>query len=118
MPTPNGISRRTLLGAGVSALSLLPPRGARAASGDRLKAGLVGCGGRGTQAVIDLLTGNEHVELVSMADVLEDHLEQSLARLRDPKFIGRYAGITVEHNGQPQEMNAEDLLSASQPRLP
>jgi predicted dehydrogenase len=123
MQNPDGISRRSLLakssllGAGVSAFSLLQPRGARAAGGDRLKAGLVGCGGRGTQAVVDLLTGNEHVDLVSMADVFEDHLEQSLGRLRDPKFIGRYAGITVEHNGKPQEMKAEDLVASIQPRI-
>ncbi len=115
MQNPNGISRRSLLGA--SALTLLQTRGARAASGDRLKAGLVGCGGRGTQAVVDLLTGNEHVELVSMADVFEDHLEQSLGRLRDPKFLGKYAGITVERNGKPQEMKAEDLVASIQPRI-
>jgi predicted dehydrogenase len=106
MQNSDGISRRSLL-AGASALSLLQPRGARAASSDRLKAGLVGCGGRGTQAVVDMLTGNEHVELVAMADVFEDHLEQSLARLRDPKFIG--------HN--PGEMKAEDLVASIQPRI-
>jgi len=124
MQNPDSISRRSLLakssllGAGVSAFSILQPRVARAAPGnDRLKAGLVGCGGRGTQAVVDLLTGNEHVELTGMADVFEDHLEQSLARLRDPKFIGRYAGIAVERNGRPQEMNAEDLVASIQPRI-
>ena len=123
MQNSDGISRRnllkqsTFLSAGASALSMLQPRAARAATNDRLKAGLVGCGGRGTQAVVDLLTGNEHVELVGMADVFEDHLEQSLARLRDPKFIGRYAGITVERNGRPQEMKAEDLVASIQPRI-
>ena len=67
MQNPDAISRRSLLqqssllGAGASALSILQPRAARAAGNDRLKAGLVGCGGRGTQAVVDLLTGNEHV---------------------------------------------------------
>ena len=78
MQKPDGISRRSLLNAGASAFSILQVRKARAASNDRLKAGL-GCGGRGTQAVVDLLTGNEHVELAGMADVFEDHLEQSLA---------------------------------------
>jgi predicted dehydrogenase len=117
MQNPDGISRRSLLTAGASALSLLQPRKARAAANERLKAGLVGCGGRGTQAVVDLLTGNEHVELAAMADVFEDHLEQSLARLRDPKFAGRYAGISVERNGQPQEMKAEDLVASIQPRI-
>jgi predicted dehydrogenase len=106
MQNSDGISRRSLL-AGASAFSLLQPRGARAASSDRLKAGLVGCGGRGTQAVVDMLTGNEHVELAAMADVFEDHLEQSLAKLRDPKFIG--------HN--PGEMKPEDLVASIQPRI-
>jgi predicted dehydrogenase len=117
MQNSDGISRRTLLTAGASAVSLLQPRKSRAADNDHLKAGLVGCGGRGTQAVVDLLTGNEHVELVAMADVFEDHLEQSLARLRDPKFLARYAGITVERNGQPQEMKADDLVASIQPRI-
>src|SRR5580704_7780083 len=111
MQNQDGISRRSLLTTGASALSLLQPHRARAAANERLKAGLVGCGGRGTQAVVDLLTGNEHVELAAMADVFEDHLEQSLARLRDPKFSARYAGITVDRNGQPQEMKAEDLVA-------
>jgi len=108
MQNPDSISRRSLLKksslltAGASAFSILQPRVARAAANDRLKAGLVGCGGRGTQAVVDLLTGNEHVELTGMADVFEDHLEQSLARLRDPKFVSGYAGIAVERNGRPQ----------------
>ena len=73
-----------------------------ASSKDRLKAGLVGCGGRGTQAVVNLLTGNENVDLVAMADVFEDHLEGSLNRLRNnARYVSRDAGITVERNGKP-----------------
>ena len=123
MKNSDEISRRSLirqsslLGAGASALSLFQPRRARAAGNDRLKAGLIGCGGRGTQAVVDLLTGNEHVELVAAADVFEDHLEQSLHRMHDPKFLRRYAGIVVERDGQPKEMKAEDLVASIQPRI-
>jgi myo-inositol 2-dehydrogenase / D-chiro-inositol 1-dehydrogenase len=123
MQDSDAISRRSLLkqssllGAGASAFSILQTHAARAAGNDRLKAGLVGCGGRGTQAVVDLLTGNEHVELVAAADVFEDHLEQSLGHMRDPKFIGRYAGIVVERDGQPKEMKAEDLVASIQPRI-
>lgn len=58
---------------------------------DKLKAGIIGCGGRGTGAVHNILSGNKNVELVAMGDVFEDKLESSLARLRDPK--GRFAGI-------------------------
>ena len=84
--------------------------GIRAAGQERpLRAGLVGCGGRGTQAVVDLLTGNENVELVAVADVFEDKLEQSLGKLRDPKFTARHAGI----NGR----TAEDLVSSIGKRI-
>ena len=85
------------MGAGAAAFSILKPRMARGAGGDRLKAGLVGCGGRGTQAVVDLLTGNEHVELAGMADVFEDHLEQSLARLRAAP-IGERIRVEPDHH--------------------
>src|SRR5579859_1003740 len=106
------LSRRTFLAA-TSAMAIA--RGA--SSKDKLKAGLVGCGGRGTQAVVDMLTGNENVELVAMADVFEDHLEGSLKSLRDPKYIGRHAGITVERDGKPKEMSAQDLVESIQPRV-
>ncbi len=118
---PNAISRRDLIKqssllAGAAAFALTELPAVRAADGP-LKAGLVGCGGRGTQAVVDLLTGNEQVELAAVADVFEDHLEQSLARLRDPKFISHYAGITVERNGEPRQMTAEDLAASIAPRI-
>ena len=59
----------------------------RGAGKERLRAGLVGCGGRGTEAAIDLLTADPSVELVSMGDIFEDKLQKSLARLRDPQFL-------------------------------
>ena len=110
------ISRRSLL-AGASAFTIIKPHLVRGAGKEKLRAGIVGCGGRGTQAVADLLTGNENVELVAMADVFEDHLESSLANLRDPKFIGRHAGIVVERNGEAKQMNAQDLVESIVPRL-
>src|SRR5512132_4083954 len=104
------LSRRNLLGAGATAFTIAKPWMARAAGKEKLRAGVVGCGGRGTQAVVDLLTGTENVELVAMADIFEDHLESSLRNLRDPKFIGRHAGIRVERNGEWHEQTAEDLV--------
>jgi predicted dehydrogenase len=89
----------------------------RAAGKERLRAGIVGCGGRGTQAVVDLLTGTENVDLVAMADVFEDHLEGSLAKLRDPKFNTRHAGITVERDGKPHEMTKEELAAEIPKRI-
>lgn len=115
------VSRRFLLktsvGAGASAFTFLQPHLVRGAGKEKLRAGIVGCGGRGTQAIVDTLTGNENVELVAMADVFPDRLENSLSQLRDPKVLARHAGITVERNGKPQQMSAEDLVASIQPRI-
>jgi predicted dehydrogenase len=66
---------------------------------EKLKAGLVGCGGRGTQAVIDMMQGTDNIDLVSMGDIFEDKLEASIkniARHSDyEKFKNRIA-ITPE----------------------
>jgi predicted dehydrogenase len=111
------LSRRSLLTAGATAFTIAKPWMVRAAGKERLRAGIVGCGGRGTQAVVDMLTGTENVDLVAMADVFEDHLEGSLAKLRDPKFNTRHAGIVVERNGQPHEMTREELAAEIPARI-
>jgi len=113
----NPISRRSLLRGAATVFTILPPHLVRGAGKEKLRAGIVGCGGRGTQAVVDLLTGNENVELTAMADLFEDALEGSLRQLRDPKFISRHAGITVERAGQPKVMTAEDLVASIGPRI-
>ena len=56
MPEKSGpITRRSLLG-GAAAFTIIQPHLVRGAGKEKLRAGLVGCGGRGTQAVVDLLT--------------------------------------------------------------
>jgi predicted dehydrogenase len=110
------LSRRAILG-GTAAFTLIKPHLVRGAGKEKLKAGLVGCGGRGTQAVVDMLTGAENVELVAMADIFEDHLEGALQNLRDPKYLSRHNGITVERDGQQKVMNAEELAASVGPRI-
>lgn len=44
----------------------------------KLKLAVVGCGGRGTGAVIQALNADDNVELVAMADAFEDRLDGSL----------------------------------------
>jgi predicted dehydrogenase len=61
---------------------IIRPELVRGAGDEKLKAGLVGCGGRGTEAAQQFLHGNENVELVAMGDIFEDRLEKSLAEIR------------------------------------
>jgi predicted dehydrogenase len=114
MSLNDSLSRRAFLGA-TSAMALA--RGA--SSNGRLKAGIVGCGGRGTQAVANLLTGSEDVDLVAMADIFEDHLESSLDKLRHntAQFLNRDNGITVERGGKSVQLSTEELVKSIQPRI-
>jgi predicted dehydrogenase len=82
------LSRRSFLektaaGAGTGAFTIIKPELVRGAGNEKLKAGLVGCGGRGTQAAVQFLTGSENVELIAMGDIFEDRLEKSLGTIRE-----------------------------------
>ncbi len=83
----SSVSRRHLLhhsAAAATAFSIIKPNLVRGWGNEKLRAGLIGCGGRGTQAASQLLKANENVELVAMADIFEDRLEGALSSLRDP----------------------------------
>lgn len=79
-------SRRDLIKAGGAAGAVLATRsiasGAYVAGGDRIRVGLVGCGGRGTGAAVNALTADPGVQLVALADVFSDKLEAALRSLR------------------------------------
>jgi predicted dehydrogenase len=90
----NEISRRSFLakstaaGAAATAFTIIRPELVRGAGAEKLKAGLIGCGGRGTEAAQQFLHGNENVELVAMGDIFEDRLEKSLGEIRGSKYTG------------------------------
>src|SRR2546421_12981218 len=77
------LSRRSFLKtstgvtAAASTFTIIKPELVRGAGNEKLRAGLVGCGGRGTDAAQQFLHGGENVELVAMGDIFEDHLEKS-----------------------------------------
>ncbi|HYP12437.1 MAG TPA: Gfo/Idh/MocA family oxidoreductase [Bryobacteraceae bacterium] len=83
------VSRRKFLGqaqvagAAATAFTIIKPELVRGAGKEILKAGVVGCGGRGTQAIVDHLTGTQNTEVVAMGDLFEDRLTSSLRRLRE-----------------------------------
>ena len=48
----------------------------QAPDGRRLKAGLVGCGGRGTGAAVNFLDAAPNVEIAALGDVFQDQMDQ------------------------------------------
>src|ERR1700757_725777 len=77
------VSRRSFLTssvAGTAAFQIVKPELVRGAGNEKLKAGLVGCGGRGTQAIQNILMGTDNVEIVALGDVFEDRLEDCLRK--------------------------------------
>jgi len=94
-------SRRSFLTSAVTtsaAFQIVKPELVRGAGDEKLKAGLVGAGARGTQAVQNILTGCPNVELTAMADLFEDRLEGSLRTLGKlpPELSGRVK-VDAEH---------------------
>lgn len=96
------VNRRDFLGtvAAASATLLAAARTARAQTpaietlgppqapaGRRLKAGLIGCGGRGRGAMINFLDAGPDLEITALADVFPDRLEAARTQLKKLKGI-------------------------------
>lgn len=64
----------------------------------KLKLAVVGCGGRGTGAVVQALNADDNVELVAMADAFEDRLKGSLMNIS--KAMGETKKINVKDEHQ------------------
>lgn len=79
----SGLSRRDFLKstsiatAGLSAGLMNTGNYAYAAGSDKIRAGLIGCGGRGTGAANDCVKADESVEIYAMGDLFRDRLENS-----------------------------------------
>ncbi|HLN56483.1 MAG TPA: Gfo/Idh/MocA family oxidoreductase [Bacteroidales bacterium] len=59
----------------------------KAPDGKVLKAGLVGCGGRGTGAALNFLDAGPNLEIVALGDVFKDRLDQCRAELKKQKNV-------------------------------
>ena len=53
-----------------------------AAGSDKIRIGLIGCGGRGRDAVKDCINAAKGVELVAMGDLFKDRMDKSLEELK------------------------------------
>jgi predicted dehydrogenase len=98
----SSVSRRSFLTssvAGATAFQIVKPGLVRGAGNEKLKAGLVGCGGRGTAAIQNVLMGTDNVEIVALADVFEDRLEDCLKKSKalKPELADRVK-VDPEHH--------------------
>ncbi len=83
---PTELSRRELLKtASLASLAALAARGSAHAtqSSERIRVGLVGCGGRGTDAALDCAAASNDVVIAALGDLFPDQVERSIARLRE-----------------------------------
>jgi predicted dehydrogenase len=106
MPTPpspshdHRTSRRdflkstTALAAGAALAPLALERSAYAAASDIIRIGLIGCGGRGTEAAANAMNAGPDIRLVAVADLFKERLDASLAHLKQTKG----GQVTVEND--------------------
>lgn len=57
----------------------------QAPDGKELRAGLIGCGGRGSGAALDFLNSGPNVKIVALADVFKDRLDDCKGKLAKEK---------------------------------
>ena len=69
-----------------SEVSLSEP-GDKAIDGKPLKAGIIGCGSRGTGAAINFLDAGDGLSIVACADTFRDRLDRCRARLKEMKNV-------------------------------
>ena len=84
----NFIKKTTLVTTGIMSTALPVKSFANVLDNKKLKLALVGCGGRGSGAVVNALSADDQVELVSMSDIFQDKLDSSLKAITD-HFDGR-----------------------------
>lgn len=84
--TNTTVSRRDFIktSAAASVIALAPKTNNFFAAGsDKIKVGLVGCGGRGTGAAINCVESSAGIEIVALGDLFQDMLDSSLEQLKE-----------------------------------
>jgi len=92
----NGLTRREFFKTtAVAGTALVSGSGGLFAAGsDRLRIGLIGCGGRGEGAAKDCVSADKGVELVAMGDLFKDRMDKCLGQLK--KDIPQNVKVTAD----------------------
>ncbi len=91
------VSRRNFIkaSAAVGMAAVLPGRERIFAAGsDKMRVGLIGCGGQGTRDTISCLNSSPNVELVAMGDLFRDRLGESLRQLKKEEEVSKKVKVT------------------------
>ncbi|PHQ32706.1 Gfo/Idh/MocA family protein [Rhodopirellula bahusiensis] len=88
-----------LAGGSVLGTNLSVARGAHAYGDDTLKIGLIGCGSRGTNAVIQAMNTDGATRLVAMADVFESNVQSSYRAIKSKHGKSDSHGQRVDVEG-------------------
>ena len=100
-------------------VSGLPEIMDRAVPGKKLKAVLIGCGNRGTGAALNFLAAGDDLELIGLADVFQDKVDDCRAKLSK-------SGVTLEDKNcfagfdgyqRAIDLDAEVVLLATPPQF-
>ncbi len=75
------LAKSVLLATTAAGTHLTLSRSVHAAGSDTIKIGLIGCGGRGSGAAADALSGDPNTQLWAVADVFPDKIESSIKNL-------------------------------------
>lgn len=65
----------------------LPELLEQAPDGKVIKAGLIGCGGRGTGAAVNFLDAGPNLQITALGDVFQDKIDHCRARLKEQKNV-------------------------------
>ncbi|MHC4394122.1 MAG: Gfo/Idh/MocA family oxidoreductase [Planctomycetota bacterium] len=81
----SGVSRREFIktSAAVSmAAAFSPAAKIFAAGSDKIRVGVIGCGGRGSGAAVDCIKSADGVEIVAIGELFKDHLDKGINRIK------------------------------------
>ncbi len=81
-----------------AALSVMAfPKNVHAAGSDTFRIGVIGCGGRGTGAVVNALTADPNAQLVAMGEAFSDRAASCLQALKETEKVASRIAVDPEH---------------------
>src|ERR1051325_6808415 len=94
----NSVSRRQFITSSAATAALFATGNYAFAQGsDRIKIGLIGCGGRGSGAAGDALQADPGVTLTAMGDVYKSQIENSLRNLKNEERFKDQIQVAADH---------------------